>query len=298
MKTVFYYSDTYKVSLPENHRFPMEKYQLLREKLLKDNILNKTQLIESEPINNNLLTLAHDQNYISDVINLTLDQKRAKRIGLPLTEEMVLRARVSVGGSFMASQKALEIGLSGALSSGTHHALKRDGEGFCFFNDFAIIARKNLDKKILIIDLDVHQGNGNGEILKDDKHVTIIDFYCKNNYPLKKQTSLNGISIGLEAGIEDDEYLTLLAKTLEKHNSQYDLILYQAGVDILKGDLFGKMNISLEGIQKRDHLVFNYAKQNSKAISFVIGGGYSKDIEKTVEANAGTFEIAKKIYNF
>ena len=298
INTSFYYSDTFKVPMPEGHRFPMDKYKLLREKLLADQTLKETELIESTPINDDHLELAHDQKYINEVLNLTLDQKKAKRIGLPLTKEMILRAKASVGGSFLASQKAMEVGISGALSSGTHHALYDNGEGFCFFNDFAIIARNNLDKKILIIDLDVHQGNGNGAILKNDEHVTIIDIYCKNNYPLKKQSSPYGETIGLPAGIEDKEYLNILDIALSKINSQFDLILYQAGVDILEGDLFGKMNISLDGITKRDQIVFEFAKKYSKAISFVIGGGYSQNILKTVAANAQTFKMAKEVYNF
>ena len=264
--------------------------------LLDQGVLSQSNLVESQPVHLSHLILAHDEKYIDEVLNLTLDQKQAKRVGLPLTKEMVLRARASAGGSIEAASMALEVGISGALSSGTHHALSNGGEGFCFFNDFAIISRIYPKKNVLIIDLDVHQGNGNGEILKNDSNVTIIDLYCKNNYPLKKQCSLNGQCIGLPSAVDNEEYLKVLEEALDSTKPDFDLILFQAGVDVLKGDKFGNFNLTLEGIGQRDRMVFNYAKNSSIPISFVIGGGYSKPIEKTVEANFQTFKIAKEIY--
>ena len=294
----FYYSDTFDVELGEKHRFPMRKYRMLREKLLEDKILGPTQLYESSPIERDKLILAHDKDYVDGVLNLTLDAKKARPIGLPLTQEMVKRAIVSMNASLMAAESALEFGVGAALSSGTHHAGYDQGEGFCFFNDFAVIARCLLDKKILIIDLDVHQGNGNGNILKNDSHVTILDIFCQDNYPFRKDISANGIALGLSREVEDDEYLSHVKKSLNQVQGEYDLILFQAGVDILGNDEFGKFNISIDGVGERDRLVFDFAKTNKTPISFVIGGGYGKDLELTVAAYAQTFAIAKEIIDF
>lgn len=292
----FFYSDHFKVDLPEKHRFPMAKYGMLRQKLLENSILSESQLIAAKVAQADLAKRAHDQTYVDDVINLTLDQRKARRIGLPLTRQMVNRTLVSLDASFQAAQMALKYGVSGALSSGTHHAGYSHGEGFCFFNDFAVIARTYPKYKILIIDLDVHQGNGNGEILKTDSNVDIIDMYCEQNYPFRK--SLSGLSIPLKSQMEDDEYLVNLEKALEQIQFSYDLILYQAGVDIYKEDHLGLLNITKNGIKTRDKMVFEFAKENGAAISFVIGGGYCKDISETVDCNYNTFVTAKSIFNF
>ncbi|MBD64807.1 MAG: histone deacetylase [Halobacteriovoraceae bacterium] len=294
----FYSSDHYQVQLAENHKFPMAKYQLLKESLVSEKIITIDQLVASEPADKNNLYLAHDKEYVDHVLNLTLPAKRARPVGLPLNKEMVTRALVSLSSSLLAAEKALEVNISGALSSGTHHASTDQGAGFCYFNDFAIIARKYSNKKILIVDLDVHQGNGNGEILKSDPHVKIVDIYCENNYPFKKQFSPDGFNIGLPRGTRDDAYLSTLEQVLRRLDTHFDLILYQAGVDILEHDHLGHFDISFEGVAMRDQMIFEWAASHEIPISFVIGGGYAKDISQTVKANKNTFLKAKEIFGF
>lgn len=295
--TKFIYSDTYQVSLGEKHRFPMVKYRLLRESLIENAIVCKSQLEESKPIEVEHLYLAHDQEYVDQIINLSLGRKEARKIGLPLTNEMVIRTRASIGASVRASELALEHGVSAALSSGTHHAHYDSGEGYCFFNDFAVISRLNRDKKVLIIDLDVHQGNGNASILNEDKNVLIFDMFCAENYPYRKvETHIN---IPVPKNSEDSFYLELLNKELKAIDvSSFDLILYQAGVDILSHDHLGLLNISHNGVLERDKIIFHLAKKHGVPISFVIGGGYAKNINETVCAYVNTFKAAKDIFKF
>lgn len=289
----FVYSDHYEVHLGDDHRFPITKYRKLRESLLEFHILKNEELIPAFPVSRHDLYLAHCKDYVDGVLDLSLEHKRARQIGLPLTEEMVLRTCVSVQASLMAAERALKTGLSGALSSGTHHARYRQGEGFCFFSDFAVIAKKYPKLKILIIDLDVHQGNGNAEILNEHQNVIILDFYCQENYPYRKIQA--SIDVPIPKHTHDEIYLERLKNELEKLSYvQFDLILYQAGVDGLKDDKLGLLNLSLNGLRKRDELVFSFAFQKQTPISFVIGGGYADPIDLTVEANRQTFELALK----
>ncbi len=301
MMPKFYYSDTYEVPLEPGHRFPMTKYRRLREELLKRNILKEELLIQATPIDKEFLYLAHTKDYVDSLLSLTLPSQEARAIGLPLNQEMVNRARASADGVFQASCHALEVGFSGALAGGTHHAHADRGEGFCFFNDFAIVCRylaiHRPQLKVLILDLDVHQGNGNASILKEDENVFIVSLHGRKNYPFRKVNS--HLDVEFEAGTEDDEYLDKLSRVLKKLSTQaFDLILYQAGVDILKDDRLGSLNISLEGVALRDQLVFNYAQTQSIPIAMAVGGGYSHPINKTVEAYVQTYQVAKKIYRF
>lgn len=296
----FFFSDHIDVPLPEKHRFPMEKYQLLRESLLSQEILSEGQLYEGEEISQEDLCLAHDEEYIQKVLDLTLETKRARKIGLPLTPEMILRARVSNGAFQQAVDSALEKGLSGTLAGGTHHAMKAEGEGYCFFNDFAVAVRRVHkhfpNKKILILDLDVHQGNGNSDILMKDKNLKIVSFHGKNNYPYRKIPS--HIDIEFENGTTDETYLERLDSELEKlKKERWDLILYQAGVDNLEQDKLGLLSLTLEGLYQRDLQVFKFAKNSATPICFAIGGGYSDPIITTVEGNTLTFQAAKKIFD-
>lgn len=272
----------------------MLKYAMLRERLLKEGVMKDCQLEAAVVAEAHLAKLAHDHDYVDQVIDLSLDPKKARRIGLPLTRDMVNRTLASLDASFKAATWAVEHGLSASLAGGTHHAGVAHGEGYCFFNDFAVISRKYSDLNILIIDLDVHQGNGNGAILKDDLHVDIIDLYCEQNYPFRK--SLDGLAVSLNEGMRDHEYLTILDETLALARDDYDLILYQAGVDIFEGDDLGLLNISQTGIMKRDERVFRFAKAMGASLSFAIGGGYCKDISQTVECNFNTFVVAKEVF--
>lgn len=294
----FFYADHQEVPLPVSHRFPMQKYSMLREALIKEGILQTSQLLKATPLNEEYLYLAHTQDYVQDVLNLRLDPLKARPIGLPLSHEMVLRARTSAGAFFEALHESLKTGYSASLAGGTHHAHADRGEGFCFFNDFAIgvrwMAQQFVQKKILILDLDVHQGNGNASILKNDPNVYLISFHGKHNYPYRKVDS--HVDVAFENGTGDDEYLTRLDQELRKLDLLYpmDHLFYQAGVDSLEGDRFGKLALSLKGLKERDDMVFSFAKERQMKVVHAIGGGYNDDLERVVKAYVETFKAAKR----
>ena len=295
----FFYSDHFEVSLNEKHRFPIDKYRLLRVCLIEQGVVQKNQCKPSEMISKELLMLAHDPKYIEEVLNLTLDQKQARPIGLPLNHDMINRTRASAQAFTSAVDESLVHGYGASFAGGTHHAHFDAGEGFCFFNDFAINVRRLYklypQKNILILDLDVHQGNGNSSILKNDPNVFIVSFHGKSNYPYRKVES--HIDVGFENNTADDVYLSKLTEVINKLKKiSFDHIFYQAGVDTLAADSFGKLSLSHEGLIKRDELVFKWAFEEKIPIASAIGGGYAKDIQETVKAYVSTFKTAKSCY--
>lgn len=296
----FFCSDHYDVPLNEGHRFPMKKYSLLRQELIDQDIIDSNQFVFCRPIDYTELYIAHDSHYVNQVMSKSLESREAKKIGLPLTDEMINRALTSQNAFKLCVDQALIDGFSATLAGGTHHAHYASGEGFCFFNDFAFnvrrIGQKFAQKKILILDLDVHQGNGNSSILKDDENVFIVSFHGEKNYPYRKVAS--NIDIGFDDKTGDDIYLQKLdevIKLLEKMS--FDLIMYQAGVDVLEGDRFGKLSLSYEGIYQRDLRVFQYAKNNKIPIAMALGGGYHEDIDRIVKAYINTYLAAKSIFS-
>ncbi|MAZ47048.1 MAG: histone deacetylase [Halobacteriovoraceae bacterium] len=291
-----FYSDTYEVPLPDGHRFPMGKYKKLRERLIKDRVID-AEFIEADICQIEDLLLAHDHEYIHQVLSLTLERKLARAVGLPLTPEMVIRARASMQSFLNATFTALEEGVSSSLAGGTHHAHKDGGEGFCFFNDFAVATRKihSIDpyKKILILDLDVHQGNGNSSILNQDKNVFIISFHGETNYPYRKVES--HIDIGFSKNTKDDEYLQKLKEVLTEI-SGHELLLYQAGVDSLVHDRFGSLDLSYEGLLERDRLVFEFVKSQGISMAMALGGGYTDPVDLSVEAYVNTYKTLNDVF--
>ena len=244
-----YYADTYQVPLPKRHRFPMSKYGKLRHRLIEENIIPGADFIESDICDIDDLYLAHEKNYVDKVLSCTLEHKLARAVGLPLIPEMVIRARASLQSFMSATYSAIESGIASSLAGGTHHAHADRGEGFCFFNDFAVVTRKlHLSKphlKILILDLDVHQGNGNSSILNRDENVFVVSFHGRVNYPYRKVHS--HLDVEFEKGTKDEEYLERLKYHLDRFHG-FDLILYQAGVDALEHDHFGSLNLSYENL--------------------------------------------------
>lgn len=294
-----FYNDFFDVPLKEGHRFPMKKYRLIREMLLEENILTESHLKRAEICSIKDLYLAHDPNYVDDVIGLKLDAKIARGVGLPLNADMVNRALSSMDAVIKAAYSALENGFSASICGGTHHASYAKGEGFCYFNDFAVVCRKlyleNPLIKILILDMDVHQGNGNSSILANDDYVDIVSFHGAKNYPFRKVKS--SIDVEFDDNTEDLEYLSKLNITLSTLDSQkYDLILYQAGVDSLIHDKLGHLNLSFEGLKKRDEMIFKFA--NNTPLSMALGGGYSNPIDQTVKACVNCYRVAKEFYKF
>ncbi len=299
MKFRVFYSDHYEVPLPKGHRFPMNKYKLLKNSLLENSILSNDQLFPAPLADIETIKLAHCPNYVERVVNLNLDAREHRPIGLPQSKEMVQRTLGSVGGFLAACESALEHGLGASLAGGTHHAHFDRGEGFCFFNDFAIAIRKFQQKKpsmkFLILDLDVHQGNGNSSMLGDDPNAKIISFHGEKNYPFRKVPS--SIDIPLPDGCEDELFLERLNQVLlsESQNS-YDLIMYQSGVDGLVHDSLGTLNLSYEGLFQRDMKVFEFAKNLRTPMVMALGGGYSRPIDYTIEACVNTYRALREVF--
>ncbi len=296
-----FYSDHYIFPLPNGHRFPAEKYSLIRKSLISNQILNIEQLKPADKIAKKDLYLAHDPHYIEGFLKGTLETKKLKKIGITWSPQYVERVLASVGGCLQACSSSLEVGFSGLLAGGTHHAGFDEGEGFCAFNDFAICCLKLLQdkkvKKILIIDLDVHQGNGNASLLNDNNSVTIFCIHSRKNYPFRKVQTPHSIS--LEDNTNDKDYLDCLNKGLESlKDKKFDIILYQAGVDVLKEDSLGNLSLTLDGVMERDRTVFNFSKSKNIPLALVLGGGYSKPISSTVKAHLNTYIAAKEVFNF
>jgi len=274
----------------------MEKYRDLRLKLLEKHILSADELFPAPLATREQILSVHSEHYYDSIENGSIDPKAMKEIGFPWSERIILRSRASVGGFIAACLNALDTGISGNLSGGTHHAHRDKGEGFCVFNDFAIASTWLISQKrmttALILDLDVHQGNGNSSILNQSKDIFVCSMHGKNNYPFRKVPS--HLDVELPDHCSDEIYHQFLDQTLNKLSQmKFDLILYQAGVDPLKTDRFGKLDLTLEGLRLRDQKVFNYAFETKTPIAIALGGGYSEPIEETITAHCNTYREAK-----
>ncbi len=295
------YHPIYKHPLPKGHRFPMAKYELLPEQLLYEgtctyqNFFKPIRMLDAAPI-----LKVHDPIYFYDLLNLTLDQRAARKIGFPLNEMLVEREIVIADGTIKASEYALKHGVAMNVAGGTHHAYSNRGEAFCMFNDQAIGARyllnEKLAKKVLIVDLDVHQGNGTAEIFQDDPAVFTFSIHAKGNYPFVKEQS--DLDIALENNTDDDAYLNILKSTLPKlvEEQKPDFIYYLSGVDVVDSDKLGKLGMTIEGCKERDRFVLQTCKDLSIPVMCSMGGGYSPDIKTIVEAHANTFRLAQDIF--
>lgn len=291
--------EKYAHPLPSNHKFPMAKYNLLPEYLITNNIISPKDVITPHLPNNEDILLAHTKEYFDLVMSGNIPSGMLRRIGFPNSIELVERELLIMQGSIMAAEIALKEGIAFNIAGGTHHAFSNKGEGFCIFNDMAIAAhsllKKELAKKVLIIDLDVHQGNGTAEICANNENIFTFSMHGKDNYPLEKEKS--SLDIELPIGIEDIEYLDLLNKGLQECEARFgkaDIILYQSGVDILSTDKFGKLNVSLVGCKIRDEMVYGYAKSKNIPVAATMGGGYSPNIEDIIKAHINIFLVAKR----
>ena len=294
------YHPIYKHHLPDGHRFPMEKYDLLPQQLVYEGTCNEDNFFEPEIPNNKYFFLVHDAAYVSDLLNITLDQKAARKIGFPLSEELIAREMMIANGTMKASEFAIKYGVAMNIAGGTHHAFTNKGEGFCMLNDQAIGARylqeKGLANKILIVDLDVHQGNGTAEIFQNNNTVFTFSMHGKSNYPFHKEKS--DLDIALENGTEDAAYLSILKKTLPDliTKQQPDFIYYLCGVDVITTDKLGKLSLTIEGCKERDRFVLQTCKDLSIPVMCSMGGGYSPDIKIIIDAHANTFRLAQDIF--
>lgn len=295
-----FHSDRYDLPLPEGHRFPMDKYKKVREGLLNQGLVQDYQLIEAPFAHVEDILRVHDEKYYHAIEFGTLEPREQRKIGFPWSEVMLKRSRASVGGFIKAVDHALEFGVSGNLSGGTHHSFKDRGEGFCVFNDFAVTAFKCIAergfKNILILDLDVHQGNGNASICRDISEIFVVSMHGKANYPYHKPPS--DWDIDLEDNTEDEEYLKTLESILKELSLRsWDIILYQAGVDPLKEDGLGRLSLSHQGLYQRDLMVLSFAKKRRIPIALGLGGGYANPIEATVEAHINTYRALSKVFS-
>lgn len=290
----------YQHPLPEGHRFPMLKYELLPEQLIYEGTCTKANFFEPEIPEDEHILRAHTEGYYNDLKNLTLDKRAERKLGFPLSEGLVKREIIIADGTMKASEFALEHGIAMNIAGGTHHAYSNHGEAFCLLNDQAIGARylqqKKLAEKLLIVDLDVHQGNGTAEIFANDASVFTFSMHGKSNYPFKKETS--DLDIALETDANDETYLNLLYKTLPKliKDQKPDFIYYLCGVDVVASDKLGKLGLTVEGCKQRDRFVLETCKSHNIPLMCSMGGGYSPDIKIIIEAHANTFRLAQEIF--
>ena len=279
--------EDYFAKIGDDHKFPINKFGELANYLTQNKIVNKFH--KPSACSFETLSYAHSKNYILDIKNKTLSKEGVKKIGFPLVDSVVQRSLVATGGTVLASKLAINYGISCNTAGGSHHASYNGGAGYCVFNDVAVAAHyllnRGLANKILIVDLDVHQGNGNSEIFKDNRSVFTFSMHSKTNYPAKKSQS--DLDVELEDNLEDDAYIKTLKHYLNELNQEnFDFIFYIAGVDIHFNDRLGKLKISDEGIKLRDELVVENFFSRRIPFCGVLGGGYNKDFNKLVELHS------------
>ncbi len=286
----------YVAKINDDNKFPIRKFGALAKHLLENNVVKKFHI--PKECSFETLKTSHSTEYINHIKNKTLDIKAQKKIGFPINDSVVKRSFVATGGTVLASKLALESKLACNTAGGSHHATFDYGAGYCVFNDTAVAANylknKGYAKKILILDLDVHQGNGNAEIFQNDKNVLTFSMHCASNYPAKKSKS--DIDIELKDQMEDGEYLNILHKNLKELNTnKYDFVFYVAGVDIHFEDRLGKLKITDEGINKRDQIVIENFYSRDIPLCGVLGGGYNKSFEKLIELHSMLHKNCAKI---
>lgn len=290
----------YVLPLPENHRFPMEKYDLLPKQLVHEGTCDPKDFFSPLAVDDQIVKVIHQKEYVDRLKHMKLDLSEVRKIGFPISQQLVEREFIIAGGTIEGALKSLESGISFNIAGGTHHAHSSHGEAFCMLNDQAISARYLLDhqhaKKVLIIDLDVHQGNGTAEIFKKEERVFTFSMHGKKNYPFKKENS--DWDIALEDDTGDEVYLNLLNDTLPRlfEKADPDFVFYLSGVDVVDTDRLGRLGLSIEGCKKRDEQVLKFCHKRSLPLQCSMGGGYSKDIKLIIEAHANTFRLAQQIY--
>ncbi|MEJ5961735.1 histone deacetylase family protein [Pedobacter immunditicola] len=286
--------------LPEGHRFPMLKYELIPEQLLHQGLISKRNLFEPVPLTEDIILMTHQQRYWESLRDFTLSPKEQRRIGFPLTGQLLEREIRIAQGTIDGALFAINKGVAFNVAGGTHHAGSFWGEGFCLLNDQAIAANyllnKGLAKRILIIDLDVHQGNGTAEIFQNEPRVFTFSMHGDKNFPFRKEES--SLDVPLADGIGDEVYLAKLKELLPLLFKQQkpDFVFYLAGVDILATDKLGKLSLSKEGCKERDRLVLQYCKDLHIPVQISMGGGYSPQIKDIVDAHCNTFKLALDLF--
>ena len=286
--------------LPEGHRFPMEKYSLLPEQLLFEGTVTDSNFFIPQPVEDELILTTHEAGYLTRLKNLELSKAEIRAIGFPLSMPLIEREICIAGGSVQAARYAKEFGIGMNVAGGTHHAFSNRGEGFCILNDLAIAAnyllKYKIARKVLIVDLDVHQGNGTATLFRDNPLVFTFSMHGEKNYPHRKESS--DLDIGLADGTDDATYMSILDLNLKRimDLEQPDFILYQSGVDVLETDQLGRLSLTLAGVHARDRLVLSTARAQGIPIMCCMGGGYSKRIRDIVDAHAQVFRLAQDLF--
>lgn len=294
------FSPTYKYELPEGHRFPMAKYELVPDQLLYEGTVRNDNFFHPGLLDEPTALLTHTPDYWRKLNDIDLSDKEIRAIGFPINEKFMHRGRHIAQGTVECALFALQHGVALNVAGGTHHAFADRGEGFCCFNDQAVAANyllhHGLAKRILIVDLDVHQGNGTASIFSDEPRVFTFSMHGERNYPLRKEQS--NLDIGLPDGMDDAPYLRLLRNTLPRLLDEFqpDFVFYQSGVDILETDKLGRLSVSREGCRERDRIVFEYCRQHRLPVVASMGGGYSPRLADIVEAHANTFRVAQEVF--
>ena len=294
-----FYATQFVLNLPPGHRFPMAKYQMLRDRLVSER--PEVRLMQAEPATDGELALVHTFDYIRGIAEGTVDPKILREIGFPWSPMMADRARRSVGATIRACRAALKEGVAANIAGGTHHAYADKGGGFCVFNDAAVAARlmqaearrtRVRPLQVAVIDLDVHQGNGTARIFQGDPSVFTLSLHGAKNFPFRKEPS--DLDIDLPDGCEDAPYLEALEGALDELDRRFDpgLVIYLAGADPHEGDRLGRLKLTWDGLEARDRRVFEWAWQRGLPLAFVMAGGYGYRIEDTVQAQVNTYSVA------
>ena len=290
----------YSHPLPEGHRFPMLKYELIPGQLLHEGIITTANLFAPHRCPQDTILLTHTREYLDKLMHQQLTASEQRKIGFPQSPQLTERELIITQGTIDCCHYAMQKGIALNVAGGTHHAFANHGEGFCLLNDFAVAARYLLQhdpaKKIMIIDLDVHQGNGTAKIFEHEPRVFTFSMHGGHNYPFHKEKS--DLDIPLVDGLDSESYLAILYETLPKllAEQQPDFVFYLAGVDILETDKFGKLKVTIEGCMQRDRFVMEQLKQLHIPCAISLGGGYSPDVKIIVQAHCNTFKTAFDLY--
>ncbi len=294
------YDPIYAHPLPEGHRFPMLKYELIPGQLLHEGSITEKNLFAPVPVKTETVLLTHDKDYLDKLINQTLSASEQRRIGFPQSPELTQRELIITQGTIDCCDYAFQYGVALNIAGGTHHAFADRGEGFCLLNDMAVAANHLLTEKkaakIIIIDLDVHQGNGTAKLFENNPNVFTFSMHGAHNYPFHKEHS--DLDLPLKDGTTGAEYLSLLKETLPHliQKIKPDFAFYLSGVDILETDKFGKLKVTLDECRQRDVFVFDTLRRNNIPVTVAMGGGYSPDVRTITEAHCNTFRLATNLY--
>ena len=294
------YNQNYIYPLEENHRFPMIKYELIPEQLIRENTCTEKNFFNPEKVDDFTVLLTHQKEYFERFKSLDLSKREIREIGFPLSKDLVNRELQIADGTIKGVHYSIEHGISMNIAGGTHHAFYDRGEAFCMLNDQAIAANylinKGLSKRILIIDLDVHQGNGTASLFRSNNNVFTLSFHGKKNYPFRKEKS--DLDIEFDDNTNDEKYLKILKETIPKIIDEFnpDFIFYLSGVDVLENDKLGRLSLTINGCKERDRFILDICKKNSIPVQVSMGGGYSVVLKNIIEAHSNTFRLAQEIF--